>query len=78
MVKLIAQSLGEYLAEEKIVPVVGDEAIPRESLGEYVKDSYQVATAYPSVELPVEVRKLGAGDYLIKPVAPDNLETLIQ
>ena len=65
MVKLIAQSPGEYPAEEKIVPVVGDEAIPRESLGEYVKDSYQVVTAYPSVELPVEAKKPGAADYQV-------------
>ena len=37
-----------------------------------------MVTAYPSAELAVEARKLGAGDYLIKPVAPDNLERLIQ
>ena len=41
MVKLIAQSLGEYPAEEKTIPVVGDGAIPRELLGEYLKDSYR-------------------------------------
>jgi len=37
-----------------------------------------VITAYPSVDLAVEVMKLGAADYLTKPVAPDNLEKLIQ
>jgi len=33
---------------------------------------------YPSAELAVEAMKLGAVDYLIKPVAPDNLERLIR
>lgn len=37
-----------------------------------------VITAYPSVDLAVEAMKLGAADYLIKPVAPDNLEKLIR
>lgn len=37
-----------------------------------------VITAYPSAELAVEAMKLGAVDYLIKPVAPDQLETLIR
>ena len=37
-----------------------------------------VITAYPSVELAVEAVKVGAVDYLIKPVAPDDLERLIQ
>jgi DNA-binding NtrC family response regulator len=37
-----------------------------------------VITAYPSVELAVEVMKLGAVDYLIKPIAPDELEKLIR
>ena len=128
LVKLIAQSLGEYPTEEKIVLIVDDEAIVRESLGDCLRDSYQVVTAetgeealeliekqdfdilvvdvrlpgktglqvlrevkevkpyidsivitaYPSVELAVEVMKLGAVDYLIKPVAPDNLERLIR
>lgn len=35
-------------------------------------------SAYPSVELAVEAMKLGAVDYLIKPVAPDDLERLIR
>jgi DNA-binding NtrC family response regulator len=37
-----------------------------------------VITAYPSAELAVEAMKLGAVDYLIKPVAPDQLEKLIR
>jgi len=128
LVQLIAQSLGEYPTEEKIVLIVDDEAILRESLGEYLKDTYQVVTAgtgeealeliekqdfdilvidvrlpgktglqvlrevkeskpyiksivmtaYLSAELAVEAMKLGAADYLIKPVVPDNLERLIQ
>ncbi len=37
-----------------------------------------IITAYPSVELAIEAMKLGAVDYLIKPVAPDDLEKLIR
>jgi DNA-binding NtrC family response regulator len=37
-----------------------------------------VITAYPSVELAVEAMKLGAVDYLIKPVSPDRLERLMR
>jgi DNA-binding NtrC family response regulator len=36
-----------------------------------------VITAYPSAELAAEAMKLGAVDYLIKPVNPDDLEHLI-
>jgi len=128
LANLIAQSLGEYPAEEKIVLIVDDEAILRESLRDYLRDTYQVVTAgtgeealeliekqdfdilvidvrlpgktglrvlrevkeskpyvksivitaYPSAESAVEAMKLGAADYLVKPVEPDNLERLIQ
>ena len=114
--------------QEKTVLIVDDEAIVRESLKDWLKDTYQVTTAetgeealelmekqdfdilivdvrlpgksgiqvlrevkevkphiksivitaYPSVELAVEAMKLGAVDYLIKPVAPDDLEKLIR
>ncbi len=37
-----------------------------------------IISAYPSTELAAEATKLGAVDYLIKPVAPDSLETLIR
>jgi len=37
-----------------------------------------VITAYPSVELAVEAMKLGAVDYLIKPVSPERLEKLMR
>jgi len=37
-----------------------------------------VITAYPSAELATEAMKLGAIDYLIKPIAPDDLERLIR
>jgi len=37
-----------------------------------------IITAYPSAETTTEAKKLGAVDYLIKPVAPDDLERLIQ
>jgi NAD(P)H-flavin reductase/CheY-like chemotaxis protein len=37
-----------------------------------------IITAYPSSETVGEARKLGAIDYLIKPVAPENLEKLIR
>jgi len=37
-----------------------------------------IITAYPSAELSSEAMKLGAVDYLIKPIAPDDLERLIR
>ena len=37
-----------------------------------------IITAYPSAELADEAMKLGAVDYLIKPIAPDDLERLIR
>jgi len=37
-----------------------------------------IITAYPSTELAAEAMKLGAIDYLIKPIAPDDLERLIR
>jgi DNA-binding NtrC family response regulator len=37
-----------------------------------------VITAYPSAESISEAMKLGAVDYLVKPVAPDQLEKLIR
>jgi sulfite reductase subunit B len=37
-----------------------------------------IITAYPSSELAVEAMTLGAVDYLVKPVAPDDLEKLIR
>ena len=37
-----------------------------------------VITAYPSAELAAEAMKLGAVDYMVKPIAPDDLERLIK
>lgn len=37
-----------------------------------------IITAYPSEETVQEARKLGAIDYLVKPVAPDDLEKLVR
>ena len=37
-----------------------------------------IITAYPSSELITEAKELGAVDYLIKPISPDDLEKLIQ
>ncbi len=37
-----------------------------------------VVTAYPSVPLAVEAMKLGAVDYLVKPVVPNDLERLMK
>jgi DNA-binding NtrC family response regulator len=36
-----------------------------------------IITAYPSAETVAEAKRLGAIDYLIKPIAPDDLERLI-
>jgi len=37
-----------------------------------------VITAYPTTEMSLEAMKLGAADYLVKPIAPDDLERLIR
>jgi DNA-binding NtrC family response regulator len=37
-----------------------------------------IITAYPSADLADEATRLGAVDYLIKPIAPDDLEKLIR
>ena len=37
-----------------------------------------IITAYPTPEFAAEAKNLGAIDYLIKPVAPDDLERLIR
>ncbi|MDO8490440.1 MAG: response regulator [Dehalococcoidia bacterium] len=37
-----------------------------------------VITAYPSAGLSAEAKELGAVDYLIKPIVPDDLERLIR
>ena len=37
-----------------------------------------IITAYPTAELAAEAASLGAVDYLIKPVAPEDLQKLIE
>ncbi|HEX9896592.1 MAG TPA: response regulator [Dehalococcoidales bacterium] len=37
-----------------------------------------IITAYPSSDLTAEAMKLGAIDYLVKPIAPDDLERLVR
>ena len=37
-----------------------------------------VITAYPTAELTAEAMKLGAVDYLVKPITPEDLERLIR
>jgi DNA-binding NtrC family response regulator len=37
-----------------------------------------VITAYPTSELAAQAKELGAIDYLVKPIAPDDLERLIR
>jgi DNA-binding NtrC family response regulator len=37
-----------------------------------------IITAYPSSDITAEALKLGALDYLIKPIAPDDLERLVR
>jgi DNA-binding NtrC family response regulator len=37
-----------------------------------------IITAYPTPEMSAEAKRLGAVDYLIKPIAPDDLESLIK
>ncbi len=127
LVKLLSLSTGQHSPEQVSVLIVEDETIIRESLREWLKDTYAVTTcengeealpliskedfdilivdvrlpgksglevmseakelkpqlkcivitAYPSVELAVEAMKMGAVDYLIKPVAPELLERVM-
>lgn len=127
LIKLMSESTGQHSPEQVSVLIVEDEAIIRESLREWLKDTYSVTTcengeealpliskedfdilivdvrlpgksglqvlseakemkpqmkcivitAYPSVELAVEAMKMGAVDYLIKPVAPELLERVM-
>jgi DNA-binding NtrC family response regulator len=37
-----------------------------------------IITAYPTAEFTTEAKKLGVVDFLIKPVAPDDLERLVR
>ena len=37
-----------------------------------------VITAYPTTEMSLEAMRMGAVDYLVKPIAPDDLERLIR
>jgi DNA-binding NtrC family response regulator len=37
-----------------------------------------IITAYPTTEFATEAKKLGVVDFLIKPVAPDDLERLVR
>jgi DNA-binding NtrC family response regulator len=37
-----------------------------------------IITAYPTSDLTSEALKLGAIDYLVKPIAPDDLERLVR
>jgi len=37
-----------------------------------------IITAYPNSDLTAEAMKLGALDYLIKPIVPDDLERLVR
>jgi len=127
LIKLLSVSTGQHSPEQVSVLIVEDETIIRESLREWLKDTYAVTTcesgeealpliakedfdilivdvrlpgksglqvlseakemkpqmkciaitAYPSVELAVEAMKMGAVDYLIKPVAPELLERVM-
>jgi DNA-binding NtrC family response regulator len=127
LIKLLTESIGQRSSDQASVLIVEDEAIIRESLKEWLKDTYDVKTAengeealsmltredfdilivdvrlpgksglevmtearaikpqikcivitaYPSVELAVEAMKMGAVDYLIKPVAPELLERVM-
>jgi response regulator RpfG family c-di-GMP phosphodiesterase len=127
LIKLLSESTGQHSPEQVSVLIVEDETIIRESLRDWLKDTYVVTTAengeealpliskedfdilivdvrlpgksglqvlseakelkpqmksivitaYPSVELAVEAMKVGAVDYLIKPVAPELLERVM-
>ena len=129
IVNLLIESKSEPQrpAKKGSILIVDDEAIVRESLRDWLKDNYEVATAesgeeaievlkksdfdivlldmrltgingldvlrevkqfkpyiktiiitaYPAVDLAVEAIKEGAVDYIVKPIAPDQLERLL-
>jgi sulfite reductase subunit B len=60
------------------LPGKGGIAVLREIKSERPWIKSIIITAYPSAESAVEAMKLGAIDYLVKPVAPDDLEKLIR
>ena len=76
----------EKVAREDFSIVVMDVRLPGKTGIKILKELKElkpqiksiVITAYPSAELATEAMKLGAVDYLIKPVAPDDLERLIR
>ncbi len=76
----------EMIAKQDFGVMVLDIRLPGKSGIEVLKEVKAVKpeiksiiiTAYPSGELAGEVMRLGAVDYLIKPVAPDDLERLIR
>jgi DNA-binding NtrC family response regulator len=75
----------ELIREHDFDIVILDLRLPRKSGLQVLREAKEmkphikciVITAYPSVELAVEAMKLGAVDYLVKPVAPEQLETLV-
>ena len=53
-------------------------SVLREVREKYPEIKAIIITAYPSSDLTAEAMKLGAIDYLIKPIAPDDLEKLVR
>jgi len=75
----------ELIGKSNFDIMIVDVRLPEKSGLEVIKEVKEikphikciVITAYPSVELAVEAMKLGAVDYLVKPVAPERLEELV-
>jgi len=76
----------EMISKQDYGVVVLDVRLPGKTGIAVLKDIKQlkpsiksiIITAYPTAALAAEATELGAVDYLIKPIAPDELEKLIR
>ena len=76
----------EMVKQQEFGAVVLDVRLPgktgirvlRELKAQNAKIKSIVITAYPSEHMASEAKRLGAVDYLVKPVNPDDLEKLIR
>jgi len=71
------QDFGVMVVDIRLPGKTGIEVL-REVKAQRPQTKSIIITAYPSVDTTVEAMRLGAIDYLIKPIAPDDLERLIR
>ncbi len=71
------QAFGVIIVDLRLPRMTGIDVLKKlKSLKPNIKSI--VITAYPTMLTKDEARRLGAIDYLIKPISPDKLEGLIQ